>query len=109
MLFKAKNTIEVQLRTDKIGLRKFLHKRKVSGFDTPLCSCGEGDQSVHHVLLVCSRWTQKRWEAFGCIRHQDLAKLLGEPDTLRAATNMILETGLLGQFSRVREALRSVI
>ena len=109
MLSKAKSAIGVQLRTGKIGLGEFLHGRKVPGFDTPLCSCGEGDQSVHHVLLACSRWTQERWEAFGRTRHRDLAKLLGEPDTLRAAINMILETGLLGQFSRVREALRSVV
>ena len=55
MFFKVKSIIEVQLRTDKIDLRKFLYKRKISDFNTLLCSCREKDQSVYYVLLMCSK------------------------------------------------------
>jgi len=109
MVFKVKSIIEVQLRIDKIDLRKFLYKRKISDFNTLLCSCREKDQSVYYVLLMCSKWMQKRWEIIKHIKYWDLIKLLKELNILRITINIILKTKLLEQFSKVREVLRSVI
>jgi hypothetical protein len=41
----------IQMRTEKIGLRDHLWRRKVPEFDDPGCDCGEGRQTVNHVLL----------------------------------------------------------
>ena len=46
---KPANSILIQLRTQKIGLRAFLHSRKVPGFehdDGAICECEEGFQTV---------------------------------------------------------------
>jgi hypothetical protein len=39
------------MRTEKISLRDHLWKRRVPEFDDPGCNCGEGRQTVSHVLL----------------------------------------------------------
>lgn len=38
-LQKAASALVVQIRTEKIGLRKFLRSRKVPGFESPECPC----------------------------------------------------------------------
>src|SRR5208282_526498 len=41
-LQKAESALLVQARTGKIGLGKFLHDRRVPGFETAQCRCGAG-------------------------------------------------------------------
>ena len=62
---KAASTLIVQMRTEKIGLERFLHFRKVPGFDSPECPCRRGLQSAQHVLIECRLHTRERnrvWE-----------------------------------------------
>ena len=42
-----------QLRTGKIGLKHFLHSRRVPGFDSGRCDCWRDLQTVRHVLQEC--------------------------------------------------------
>jgi hypothetical protein len=49
------STAIIQLRTEKIGLNLFLNKRRVPNI-SPLCECGEGEESVEHFLYKCPRW-----------------------------------------------------
>ena len=80
-LCKAASALVVQMRTEKIGLRKFLHSRKVPGFDSPECPCRRGPQSAKHVLTECQTHTGRRnriWEedrrkaAFGRISWEEM-------------------------------------
>jgi ribonuclease HI len=107
-LAKPRSSIGIQLRTGKIGLGEFLYGRRVPGFETPRCSCNQGNQTVQHVLLTCRRWAREREEAFGNLRHRNILRILGEPEPLLLAINMILDTGLLGQFVRAREMLAEI-
>ena len=50
----------VQMRTQKIGLNKFLYDANVSEFDTPRCSCERDEQSVLHVLMNCPTYHKLR-------------------------------------------------
>lgn len=51
----------VQLRTGKIGLRKFLYKRRVPGVEDKGCYlCGGGEQTVHHILSMYRRFRAER-------------------------------------------------
>ena len=53
------------MRTEKIGLKKFLHFRKVPGFDSPECPCRQGMQSAKHVFTECPAHARERnrsWE-----------------------------------------------
>lgn len=60
-LRKAASALVVQIRTEKIGLRKFLHSRKVPGFDHQKAP-GRGTQSARHILVECRMHTGKRNE-----------------------------------------------
>ena len=59
-LSKVASALIVQMQTEKIGLKKFLHSRKVPGFDSLECPCRRGLQSVKHLLVKCRLYTQKK-------------------------------------------------
>ncbi|KAJ3571479.1 hypothetical protein NPX13_g5362 [Xylaria arbuscula] len=64
-LSKRHSAILVQLRTEKIGLRDFLFKRKVPDITDPKCSCGERRQTVLHVLFQCRQFKDLRNQELG--------------------------------------------
>jgi hypothetical protein len=47
---KWQSALLVQMRTEKIGLRDYLWRRRVPEFDNPRCGCGERRQTVAHIL-----------------------------------------------------------
>lgn len=49
-LWKAAGALVIQMKTEKIGLEKFLNSRKVRGFDSAECPCKEGLQSAKQML-----------------------------------------------------------
>ena len=53
LLRKEESSLLVQARTGRIGLRKFLFQRRVPGIATPLCECGEEEETVQHLLGGC--------------------------------------------------------
>ena len=101
---RALSSLIVQMRTGKIGLRHFLHQRRVPGMTSGECDCGCGLQTVSHVLYTCSKFDGLRltfrmpdergrrcWTA-------DLRKLLSQRSTAIAAAKFMMATKLLGQF-----------
>ena len=103
-LCKAASALIVQMRTEKIGLKKFLHFKKVPGFDSPECLCRRGMQSARHLLVECRLHTRKRdmiWEedrrkvAFGRIGWEEM---LTNPKFARKAAQFMKS---LGQFRSV--------
>ena len=103
-LGKAASALIVQMRTEKIGLKKFLHSRKVPGFDSPECPCRRGLQSAKHLLVECRLHTQKRnrmWEedrrkvAFGRISWEEM---LTNPKFVKKAAQFMKSLGLIDQF-----------
>ncbi|EEQ89760.1 uncharacterized protein BDCG_04880 [Blastomyces dermatitidis ER-3] len=67
----------------KIGLRQFLHERKVPDVTDALCECGNGNQTVRHVLLACLRFNRLRIESWedsdGKRERLDLKEILNTP------------------------------
>jgi hypothetical protein len=53
-------SVLIQARTRFSRLNKSLHRLKIA--DTAECQCGEGEESIQHVLLHCLRWAAARAE-----------------------------------------------
>jgi hypothetical protein len=99
-LKKWQSALLIQMRTEKIGLRDYLWRRKVLGFDDPGCNCGEGRQTVSHVLLRCRNYRDLRRREFGTGGRMDLRAILNEPKLATKAIRFMEQTHLLGQFRR---------
>ncbi|RYO78316.1 hypothetical protein DL764_010130 [Monosporascus ibericus] len=98
-LSKRQSAILVQLRTEKIGLRDFLFNRNVPDIQDPGCHCGEGYQTVAHVLLQCRRFQELRDQELGRIPERgDLRAVLGKRKLAIKAIKFIEQTQILGQF-----------
>jgi YD repeat-containing protein len=99
-LEKWQSALLIQMRTEKIGLRDHLLRRKVPEFDDPGCDCGEGRQTVSHVLLRCRNYRDLRRRVFGIQGRMDLRAILNEPKSATKAIRFMEQTHLLGQFRR---------
>ena len=108
-LKKWQSAILIQMRTEKIGIRDFLWKRKVPGLDDPGCDCGEGRQTVGHVLMRCRKYRNLRRREFGRGGRIDLRAILNEPKLVTKAIRFMEQTHLLGQFRSCCTARRDEV
>ncbi len=97
-LKKWQSALLIQMRTEKIGLRDFLWKRRVPEVDDPGCDCGEGRQTVDHILLRCRTYNDVQRRVFGRGGHIDLRAILNESKLVTKAIRFMEQTRLLGQF-----------
>ena len=96
---KRQSAIYVQLRTEKIGMNDFLFKRRVPEIKDPRCDCGEGRQTVAHILLQCRRHTALRNRELGQFPgRQNLRVLLSERKVAAKVVKFMEQTQILGQF-----------
>ena len=110
-LDKQLSSLVVQMRTGKIGLRKFLYERRVPGVEDKGCDlCRQGEQTVHHILSTCRKFraeresTWKEEEKGYAWRNITTKSMLTSPKYARKAAIFMKNTGLLGQFkARDRE------
>ena len=98
---RAYSSVITQLRTGKISLASYLYS--INQADELECSCGWRRGTVRHVQLECERWSALRTRAWGSRRPEDL-KISNKPELAQKVTNLILQTGLLGQFRALRAA-----
>ncbi|KID87351.1 Ribonuclease H-like protein, partial [Metarhizium majus ARSEF 297] len=96
---KRQSAIYVQLRTEKIGMNDFLFKRRVPEIKDPRCDCGEGRQTVAHILLQCRRHAALRNRELGQFPgRQNLRVLLSERKVAAKVVKFMEQTQILGQF-----------
>ncbi|EDN05278.1 predicted protein [Histoplasma mississippiense (nom. inval.)] len=115
-LHKVLSSTIVQMRTGKIGLRQFLYERKVPDITDTLCECGNGNQTVRHVLLACPRFNSLRaatWkDGDGRRERLDLREILTKPKLAKKAARFMILTRLLGQYGAIsggRNTLRHAL
>ncbi|APA14439.1 hypothetical protein sscle_13g092090 [Sclerotinia sclerotiorum 1980 UF-70] len=97
-LKKWQSAMLIQMRTGKIGLRDYLWKKKVPDFNHPGCECGEGRQTVEHILLKCRDFNDLRKGLFNSKRQTDSRAILSNPKLATKAIKFMEQTQLLGQF-----------
>jgi hypothetical protein len=96
----------VQLRTGRTGLRHFLNKVGVPGYESEQCSYGTGPETPGHVLLHCPHEGERRTvlkEAQG--GHLDFARLLDTPKGAPLASKWMIRSGRILQFQLAGQLL----
>src|SRR5271167_3057945 len=89
----------VQLRTGRTGLRHFLSKAQVPGYESEECSCGTSPETPRHILLHCPQEEERRIvlrEALG--GHLDLSRLLDTPRGAPVASKWMIRSSRISQF-----------
>ena len=104
-LAKAEGAALCQARTEKIGLRAFLFKRKVPGVVTPTCQCGRGAQTAAHLFYECADSRSQPLRALGYTSAEGIGRGLSHPDTAPVLARALVQSGWLPQF-RVFNQLR---
>ena len=100
-LTKACCSILTQIRTGKTGLAAFLHRRRVPGFSSPLCPCGQGAETPKHVLVHCTQFQSARASLAGP-RGVDTHQLLTTGEGAQKLSHWWLQHGILHQFGLAR-------
>jgi hypothetical protein len=59
-LRKAESSVLVQARTGRIGLARFLYKRRVPRVLTAQCRCSASEETVRHMALFCTEEAGRR-------------------------------------------------
>ena len=98
------SSLMVQMRTGKIGLKKFLYERNIPDIDDTECACGEGEETVRHVLTECSQFRELRrtmWaDEVRKARYNwiDLRTILTTPAYLKKAAGLAYLQALFGAY-----------
>jgi hypothetical protein len=105
-LQKAESSALVQFRTGYTGLAYFLHKARVPGVESGLCSCGNSFETPRHILIHYRKEEAQREELKRVGNNRlDLRKLLDTPEGARATSRWVLRSERLLQFSLARALL----
>lgn len=97
-LTRAQSSVITQLRTEHIGFREYLRRRRVPEVDNKKCQCGYPSQNVKHMLLYCPGWAKGRGGWLRKARSKDIQSLLNDPEDVRRITRWIIQEGLIEQF-----------
>ena len=97
-LAKAEGSALCQVRTEKIGLQRFLFHRQVPGVVSTACPCGRGDQTVAHLFTECADARSKGLRAFGYVTEKDVHQGLSHHDTAPDMARALTQSGWLPQF-----------
>lgn len=106
-LTKAQSSLAIQIRTEKIGLRYFLHQRKVPGAINPWCQCMNGMQTAKHIIVFCRRYSDQRSQIRKAAGTGDYKGLVATARGLYVITKWILHLGILDQFKQGVELLET--
>ncbi|RAQ99830.1 reverse transcriptase [Stemphylium lycopersici] len=105
-LTRSEASIAIQIRSEHIGVRAYLHQRKVPGIEDKSCPCGYLSQNVEHRLLVCKEWSTGRGEWRARARNRNFQAMISNKGDLQRITRWIIHQGFLEQFSLTRETER---
>jgi hypothetical protein len=107
-LTKAQSSLLTQARTGDIGLRDYLFRFKVPGIATPYCSCGQGRETVEHLVVWCLDPPQQRpWKDNEIRSRRDLQTVLRgigarSARLVRQVLSWLMDSGRLPEYSLAR-------
>ena len=107
-LTKAQSTLLSQARIGDIGLKDYLFKVKVPEVRTPYCGCGEGRETVEHLVVWCSDPPlQRPWDHRETRSHRDIQTVLRGVGArsrrlVRKVLGWLMDSGRLLEYSLAR-------
>ena len=107
-LKRAQSSIAMQIRSEHIGLKSCLYRRKVPGVDSPNCLCGYHSQNVKHAIMACPQWAKGRAEVWRKSKSRSFEEMMNSPEDIGRITQWILDQGWLEQFRLAGEVEREV-
>lgn len=105
-LKRAEASIAIQIRSEHIGLRAYLHQRRVPGYDSKRCPCGYLSQNPEHMVLNCTKWVKGRSQWRAKARDRQYQAIIQDRQDIRRVTRWILNEDYLEQFSLAVETER---
>ena len=105
---KAQSSLLTQARTGDIGLQDYLFRFKVPGVSTPYCSCGEGRETVEHLVVWCPNPPlQRPWKNNEIRSQRDLQLVLRgvgaqSARLVRQVLGWLMDSGRLLEYSLAR-------
>ena len=96
-LRKEEATLAFLLRSEIIGLRDWLYRVKVPGYDSPQCTCGWERQTVKHVVTQCPDISHRE-EMFLQSKSSNFRTILSTKKGLQAVTRWLIKYGKIEQF-----------
>jgi hypothetical protein len=103
-LRKVESSLTTQIRSEKIGFADFLHRRKVSGVDSPACRCGWNRQTAKHVIMFCPMMNDRR-EILHDVGHSDYNQMMNSGKSLKIIVKWLISHDLLTQYALVSELI----
>jgi hypothetical protein len=107
-LTKVESTINTLLRTEHIGLNRYLYHRKVPGHPTPACLYSHDQQSTMHVVVFCPRHAASRAEIYRRAGTSLYRELLAKLKAAKAVADWFMQTNLLLYLLPARELTRTM-
>ena len=91
-LAKAESSLATQIRTEKIGLADFLHRRRVPTVASPACPCGWHRQTAKHIIMFCPMYNFGSRGSIGA--PANYTKLINTAHDLKNITSRLIKAGL---------------
>jgi len=105
-LHKAESALLVQARTGRIRLARFLHSRKVPGFETAQCQCRAREETPRHMVLFCTHETNRKSQLTDRNgRNWSYPQLVGVNEAVKGFVRWMMFSGRLGQFTLAKRLL----
>ena len=107
-LTKAQSSLLSQARIGDIGLRDYLFRVKVPEVYTPFCACGEGRETVEHLVVWCPYPPlQRPWDYREVRSRRDLQTVLRgvgarSARLVRRILSWLMDSGRLPEYSLAR-------
>jgi len=101
---KAKSSLLTQARTGAIGLREFLFRQRVPDIPTPLYGCGNGKETVLHLVVEYEHTREKSSELTVHVGNElDLHRVLSDKTEANGLMGWILGLGRLREYRLAME------
>ncbi|KHJ33520.1 hypothetical protein EV44_g3676 [Erysiphe necator] len=107
-LKRAQSSVAMQIRSEHIGLKSYLYRRKVPGVNNQSCPCGYPSENVKHTVMACPLKVRGRTDVWRKAKNRSFEAMISNPEDLGRITQWILDQGWFDQF-RLAEVVEKVI